>query len=661
MMTEHEPTAPKLPTATSSQRHLPILGATLMFIVLVGGGYCAVQSAFVGSTVVRYEPEESELPDGEEQPAGYTKWPMPIRALVLSGQMHGYVYPCGCSHPQNGGLERRYNFIESLKARKWDVVGIDLGELPQVQGIHAQNLLKYDLSIKALSAMNYKVVGIGKNEIQSPLGEALAQVWDKKNPYPRPIVLPLAQTAPGELYHGLNVRPYEIIDGKPKIGVINLMGPDLREELKNSEKFLNNVEELPKALKAFADAGVEMGIILHHEYPEPKGKTGIALMERMNTERKARALACVKFCAAERKKKAKIPPINLVMVLTHDPEPGAFMMPLDPDEPKGTQVIEIGHKGKYVGLVGIYRDKEDKEAYRLKYEMVLMSPEWKTKPGKEQEHPIIALSEKYHEQLKRQNILALAPRSPHINQIAAANQKGLRATFAGSESCKDCHPHAFKVWDNSAHAIATDTLEKETFPSGRHYDPECMKCHTTGFEHPGGYNDLIANIKAWPDPPGQKPAKAAQDAHNKSLRHMGCENCHGPASEHVKNPKDVSWYALMNPFKPTNAERVLEDALVKDPKNNKAALQAWQKAAAPRLRALEQACMKCHDQENDVNWGAEGKDLATRWLLSKKRLIHHTPKNNNGAGNPPPAKKVVPAAVEELPPIVIEVIEEKKK
>ena len=30
-------------------------------------------------------------------------------ALLLSGESHGYLQPCGCSEPQKGGLARRYN------------------------------------------------------------------------------------------------------------------------------------------------------------------------------------------------------------------------------------------------------------------------------------------------------------------------------------------------------------------------------------------------------------------------------------------------------------------------------------------------------------------------------------------------------------------------
>src|SRR5438105_3846482 len=31
--------------------------------------------------------------------------------LILSGQMYGYLQPCGCSRPQVGGLERRFELM----------------------------------------------------------------------------------------------------------------------------------------------------------------------------------------------------------------------------------------------------------------------------------------------------------------------------------------------------------------------------------------------------------------------------------------------------------------------------------------------------------------------------------------------------------------------
>src|SRR5208282_4425390 len=63
---------------------------------------------------------------------GYRDWPKPDVAIVLSGELHGYLQPCGCSEPQKGGLARRYNLLQALtKDRGWPVVAADLGDLAQ--------------------------------------------------------------------------------------------------------------------------------------------------------------------------------------------------------------------------------------------------------------------------------------------------------------------------------------------------------------------------------------------------------------------------------------------------------------------------------------------------------------------------------------------------
>src|SRR5262245_58717521 len=61
-------------------------------------------------------------------------WTKPDLVLVLSGQQHGYLLPCGCSRPQYGGLERRHNLIQILKDRGWPVTAVDLGDIPQDKG-----------------------------------------------------------------------------------------------------------------------------------------------------------------------------------------------------------------------------------------------------------------------------------------------------------------------------------------------------------------------------------------------------------------------------------------------------------------------------------------------------------------------------------------------
>jgi hypothetical protein len=80
-------------------------------------------------------------------------------------------------------------------------------------------------------------------------------------------------------------------------------------------------------------------------------------------------------------------------------------------------------------------------------------------------------------------------------------------TYVGMDKCADCHDDAVKFWKNTVHAQAWQTLVDR----GQQFDYECIGCHVTGWDKPGGTNL----------------------AHNEGLRDIQCEVCHGPASIHV--------------------------------------------------------------------------------------------------------------------------------
>ena len=90
----------------------------------------------------------------------FREWGKPDLVLVLSAQQHGYLLPCGCSRPQIGGLERRYNFLQTLKARGWPVVPVDVGDVAQRSG--PQALLQYKTAMEARQQLGYLAVGLGK-------------------------------------------------------------------------------------------------------------------------------------------------------------------------------------------------------------------------------------------------------------------------------------------------------------------------------------------------------------------------------------------------------------------------------------------------------------------------------------------------------------------
>src|SRR5262245_51001753 len=113
-------------------------------------------------------------------PAGlFRGWPKPDLALVLSGEQHGYLLPCGCSRPQYGGLERRYNLIRLLRGQGWPVAAVDLGDVPQNEGPrklpNVQGLIKYRYAMEAMDRMGYLAVGLGEYEAGLSLFSVLAE------------------------------------------------------------------------------------------------------------------------------------------------------------------------------------------------------------------------------------------------------------------------------------------------------------------------------------------------------------------------------------------------------------------------------------------------------------------------------------------------------
>ncbi|GEN06521.1 Cytochrome c554 and c-prime [Myxococcus fulvus] len=95
-------------------------------------------------------------------------------------------------------------------------------------------------------------------------------------------------------------------------------------------------------------------------------------------------------------------------------------------------------------------------------------------------------------------------------QDCPAPAKG-QAGFVGNEPCRSCHEESFPVWEKSKHHHAWETLEEV----GKQHHLNCVGCHVTGWEQPGGVCRL-------------DKVAGRED--------VGCESCHGPGSEHADEP-----------------------------------------------------------------------------------------------------------------------------
>ncbi len=83
----------------------------------------------------------------------------------------------------------------------------------------------------------------------------------------------------------------------------------------------------------------------------------------------------------------------------------------------------------------------------------------------------------------------------------------VRDGYSGAEACSICHASQHETWALTNHGYAFDTLVEH----GENRDPECLPCHTVGWDEPGGYS-------------GEHP-----EAY---LEGVQCESCHGRGGPH---------------------------------------------------------------------------------------------------------------------------------
>lgn len=473
-------------------------------------------------------------------PGLFATWPTdrkPEVVLLLTGQQHGYLQPCGCSRPQLGGLERRYNFLQTLKERNWPVVAADLGDLAQHSG--PQALLKYKYSMEALKLLKYTGVGLGLNEFAMPFFDAIgAYALNEHSPQ----VLNATLRGAGGLPPGIiSAGTIAGGNGLPKIGIIGATARILATRVKNVDPSLvfdTLSLAIPPALKALSQNGTpELNLLL----------LGGELHE-------------AKACAEQ------FPQFDVIVYATAEEEP-----PQRPDQQGKTLLIGLGHKGRYVGLVGAFRKPGG--GLELHYQLVRMEEAYETPEAKVAGNPMLDLLQRYAEEVKNGNYLAQYPKTQHPLQIALGDSK-----YVGSERCQSCHPGAYQVWENTPHSHAYKTLTEAKRPSLRQFDGECIVCHVVGFP----YNHGFVSVDKTPE-----------------LMDNGCENCHGPGSLHIKHPHDAKILAAINPYKTQPNET------------------PGQKTA--RMNRLNDSCQKCHDVDNDVNWNIKKWDKIVHMMTPEEK------------------------------------------
>jgi len=549
--------------------------AAAAFVGMLVGEFTRLGISEAGSSKASSDDEPGFT--SKSGPQNLKDWKNPELVLVLSGEMHGFLLPCGCSEPQYGGLERRFNFIEGLrKDRKWPVMAVDLGDLAQstddilskgsLLTDHIRNfqgVLKYTTAMKALDEMKYTAMGIGWREraLQEGGHQGLSVALDNfalNNKSPRLLAANLKDRGEKERWMDMvgDWQLAKVENTRLKVGVTGLVGKSVRhsDHLKGETDvaWVDETDDvIKKALKEQKNAGVSMRVLIYQ-----------------GTMDEAKRLI------------GQFPQFHVVLCLSDgDLAPGI------PQQVGDTLIVTVGYKGHSVGVVGVFQQKPNQ--YEMRYQMVDIGPELETPKGKEKDNPILKLLNEYTLTMKNnpQDYLARYKSLQTSHPLQANNDtKEDTVDYVGSGECKRCHAHAYEVWSKSPHFKAYEALSdlKRTRIDNRKYDPECVVCHVTGFGYRSGFTD-------------------EKDPNFKKLKDVGCESCHGPGSRHVNEHVNG----------------------VKKPKID-AEMNPWKRLPRPREQAINATCIKCHDEENDVHW-----KFSDHW----PKIDHPTPPEEKPKGS----------------------------
>jgi len=355
--------------------------------------------------------------------------------VFLTGYTMGELKPCGCSGGQLGGFDRRAAILNSVPRQRRLLV--DAGSF--VAGEAEQDLIKFNIVIRALDLLDYDVVNLTEKDVEITRNLGLLN-------------------SISSLFNIISAQ--HVPDGNvPKKFTkrLPLLNENVAVTVAAFDAKSSPIEQIDRL---FADGLAPQAFnILVLNSCEPRVIDAIA--------KSAAAVDCL-------------------------------VCPADSDEPRIISepnsrplAFSVGRFGRYVCRLQITKAAEGK----LKSDFQILPVQEKLL----QEPALVGLYKDYQQQIKEHNLVQNYPRF--------SLPEGLK--FVGSESCRSCHQYEHQQWRTTAHAHAYATLEKV----GSQFDPECVICHVVGMEYESGF---------------------ISQEQTADLKDVGCENCHGPGSEHVK-------------------------------------------------------------------------------------------------------------------------------
>ncbi|QDV66686.1 Cytochrome c-554 precursor [Rosistilla carotiformis] len=447
----------------------------------------------------------------------WKSWPKPSAVILFTGEQHGYIEPCGCTGLENqkGGLARRHTLIKEIEALGWNVVPMDAGN--QVRRYGQQAGIKFQTTVSSLRTLGYRAVGFGPDDLRLDVGLLLSEAASDPDSALQFVSANVTLLDP-ELLPATRV----IVSGGKRIGVTSILDPKTIGQPLGDEIIVDPVAPaVKKSIAQMAKENCDYKVLMYYG--------GNSAEEDIN------ALG------------AQLDGIDLVVIANEFGEP--TYKPQKVRDSANTEMILTGHKAMYACLIALYDDGSPSRYVRIPLTSAL-----KDSPAMLQSLAV------YQDHLKNLGLSGLG-----LNPIPHASG----SKFVGSEKCGECHTTAMAIWEATPHAHATESIVHPPNDRGdiaRHFDPECLSCHVTGW-NPQGYYPYLSGYLSLESTP-----------------HMvanGCENCHGPGSQHVAAEE---------------GDITASDDLLEKLRN----------AMRLPLDQARERCMDCHDLDNSPDFHKDG-------------------------------------------------------
>ena len=377
--------------------------------------------------------------------------------ILFSGELNGKIEAMTCP-TCGGGLARRHTLVRSVRLEEHPMLLLEGGDL--VQGIGAESELLFQTALLAMNEMGYDALNIG--ELDVALGMRFLTNMARRARFPF-ISANLAGSNGERFFPAYTVVERPVGGRTLRVAVIGVLSPSVRDYLAEQAEVSVTVLDAERAIASALQrlkGKADMRVLLAHAAPEEALAWGRAFPELD------------------------------VVVYSHEAE-----LPAENEASTAKQiVVNAGREGQYIGRLDVQLDGSLRKASHTFTSLMLsdLIPD----------SPVVRA-------ILDSSLKMMVERGFKSSRVLEIPERG--GSYVGSTRCAECHPDQFRVWSGNYHAKSFALLRTE----GKESEPECLRCHTTGYGFFGGFTSEQQTLE---------------------LASVGCEACHGVGGNHVANP-----------------------------------------------------------------------------------------------------------------------------